>query len=306
MQLTDVDKDTDAQIASAKESVPPGHSFDDELKQAGMTLDDLKQRVHDAVVVQKVVENGADLKDVQASDQEVEAIYNVHKDAFQVPPMIRASRVLILVGESDTAAQKAAKKKQIDAARARVMKGEDFSKVATEVSQDRSTAPQGGDMGKFPRNHNEPGFDDHAFNTKVNTVSPVFLDGLGYQFVKVTDSEPAGVVSLADARQMLAPRLTQEKKEEKANEYAQDLLKNSGVTFHITLVDPPAQMAPGAAPGAAPGPNGQGPDQAPGQTSVQAPDQGQAPAPDASAPQPSSAIPAPELSATNSAPSSPQ
>jgi hypothetical protein len=92
MQLQDVDKDTDAQLANAKDSVPPGHTLDDELKSAGLTLDQLKQQIHDAVVVQKVVEAEA-FKDVEPTEQQIDEIYNTHKDAFQVPPMIRASRV---------------------------------------------------------------------------------------------------------------------------------------------------------------------------------------------------------------------
>ena len=79
----------------------------------------------------------------------------------------------------------------------RVVKGEDFSKVAAEVSEDRRRAARRG-HGKIPKGHNEAGFDEVAFNTKVNTVSPAFLDSLGWQFLKVTDSQPAGTVSLAD------------------------------------------------------------------------------------------------------------
>ena len=308
LQLTDVDKETDARIDAAKQSLPPGQDFNQQLKDAGMTIDDLRQRVHDAIVVQKVVEAEA-LKDVQPTEQEIDDIYNAHKDAFHVPAMIRASRVLILVGESDTAAQKADKQKQINAARARVIKGEDFSKVATEVSQDRSTAPRGGDMGKFPRGTNEAGFDDHAFVTKVNSVSPVFLDSLGYQFVKVTDSTPAGIISLAEARSIIAPKLLEEKQKEKASEYVQNVLTNSGVTFNRKLVDPPAQMTAPNGPGGA-GPGGPPPDGSSAPPSDQssappAPDQSSAPPPAPDSSPPNGTLPAPTLSATNSAPATP-
>jgi foldase protein PrsA len=291
LQLGDIDKETNDRIEAVKESLPPGQDFNVQLQAAGLTLDDLKQRVHDAIVVQKVVETEA-LKNVQPTEQEIDAIYNAHKDAFHVPAMIRASRVLILVGENDTPADKEAKKKQINAARARVINGEDFSKVATDVSQDRSSAPRGGDMGKFPRGTNEAGFDDVAFNTKVNTVSPVFLDSLGYQFIKVTDSEPAGIVSLADARNIIGPKLLEEQQKEKAAEYVQNVLTNSGVTFYLKLVDPPAQMT---------APNGPG-GPAPDGSSAPPPDQSSGPAPSADSSAPNGSLPSPDLSATNSAP----
>jgi hypothetical protein len=238
------------------------------------------------------------------SDEEIDALYNAHKDAFNVPPMVRASRVLILSSESDTPAQKAAKKKQIDAARARVMKGEDFSKVAMEVSQDRSSAPKGGDMGQFPRGENEPGFDDVAFKTKVNTVSPVFNDSMGYQFVKVTESTPAGTIPLATARALLAPKLQAEKKQEAENAYAKSLLKDPSVNFYLKLVDPSTQMT-GPNGGGAPGDAGPGgaPDQSAGGGPAPAPGPDQAPPP-APAPadnsSPDGNLPAPGLSSTNS------
>ncbi len=83
-------------------------------------------------------------------------------------------------------------------------------------------------MGKFQRGTNEAGFDDVAFNTKVNTVSPVFLDSLGYQFVKVTDSTPAGTVPLAEARNIIGPKLAEAKQRQKEGEYVQDLLTQVG------------------------------------------------------------------------------
>jgi len=255
--------------------------------------------------MQAVLDAGA-AKDIEPTDQEINAIYDAHKDAFNVPPMLRASRVLILSSESDSPAQKADKQKQIAAARARVVKGEDFSKVAMEVSQDRSSAPRGGDMGKFPRGENEAGFDDVAFNTKVNSVSKVFQTGLGYQFVKVTDSSPAGVIPLAEARALITPKLREEKKKLAENAYALSLLKTPDVNFYLKMIDPSQQMA---------APNGGGGQGGPAPAGGQDQTSGAPPAPDQSAgpgPEPTTApppadnstqdLPAPNLSATNSPP----
>jgi len=304
MKLPDIDKQVNDAVEYAKSRSGPKTMTDAELgdilKSHGMTLDAWKQNLHDMATMQAVLDAGA-AKDIQPTDQEIDAIYNAHKDAFTVPAMIRASRVLIQAAESDTPAQKAAKKKAIDAARARVMKGEDFSKVAMEVSQDRSSAPKGGDMGKFPRGENEPGFDDVAFKTKVNTVSPVFVDNMGYQFVKVTDSTPAGTIPLAEARALIAPKLAQEKKSVAENAYALSLLKDPSVQFYLKMIDPGSQMpAPPSGPGGGPAP-------APSQSAEAAPapaDQSAAPAPStSSAPvskdAPDTNLSSPGLSATN-------
>jgi hypothetical protein len=75
--------------------------------------------------------------------------------------------------------------------------------------------------------------------------------------VKVTDSQPAGIVSLADARGIIAPKLKEMKMQQQSQEYAKKLLADSGVTYHLKLVDPPAQMdAQQAGPGGPGGPGG--------------------------------------------------
>jgi parvulin-like peptidyl-prolyl isomerase len=248
MPMTDVDKEEAAELEKVKGAATDAQ-FDQQLKTAGLTLDDLKKMLHEKVLVRKVLEAEA-FQNVEPTEQEIDAIYLQHKDSFNIPEKIRASRILMHVDNTMSAADKAAKKKAIDQARARVVKGEDFSKVAMEVSEDRSSAPKGGDLGFFQPNENEPGFDDVAFRTKQNAISPVFLTPLGYQFLKVTAIQPAGVVPMADARGYISSKLREMKMEEQSQIYAKKILADSGVVYHVVLVDPPAQMPGAAGPGA--------------------------------------------------------
>jgi hypothetical protein len=249
LPLTDVDKEEAAELDKVKQQMPPGQDIEVTLKSVGLTLDDLKKRIHEQVLIRKVLEANA-FKNVEPTEQEIDKIYFANQNSFRVPEKVRASRILILVDDKTSPADKAAKKKAIDEARARVVSGEDFSKVAMEVSQDRYSAPKGGDIGFFQPNENEPGFDDVAFHTKVNVTSPVFLTPLGYQFLKVTAIQPAGVVPLADARGYISSKLREMKMEEESQAYAKNLLANSGVIYHLVMVDPPAQIAAPAGPGA--------------------------------------------------------
>jgi parvulin-like peptidyl-prolyl isomerase len=262
MQLPNLDKDEAAQLDAIKQKVPPGQDFDQALKAAGLTLDDVKQKIHEQILMRKVLEAEA-FKNVDPTEQEIDEIYFKNKASFNIPEKVRASRILILVDDKTSPADKAAKKLAIDKARARVMHGEDFGKVAMEVSQDQYSKGRGGDINFFPKGVNEPGFDEVAFNTKVNTISPVFLTVLGYQFLKVTAIQPAGVVPVADARGYIASKLREMKMEQQSQDYAKNLLATSGVTYHLVLVDPPAQMAPppdgSGAPNNAPPPSAQDP-----------------------------------------------
>jgi peptidyl-prolyl cis-trans isomerase C len=239
LPLKDVDKDEADAFDHLKARFPTEKEFQDQLKQAGLSVDDFKKRIHDQVLIHKVLDAEA-LQNTDPSEQEVNDFYLKHKNLFNVPPKLRASRVLVIVDAKASPADKAAKKQAIDKAHERVAKGEDFSKVAMQVSEDRYSAPKGGDIGFFQRGENETQFDDVAFSSKVGALSPVFETPMGYQFIKVTETRPGGPVSIAEARASIAQHLKQDKMAHQEQAYTEKLLKDSDVTYHMTLVDPPA------------------------------------------------------------------
>jgi parvulin-like peptidyl-prolyl isomerase len=235
----DVDKDEADALGAIKGRFPSDQAFQDQLKQSGVTEDELKKRIHEQVLIKRLFEAEA-VHDAEPNEQEVDAFYNGHQSLFEIPPKVRASRVLVMVPETATPQQKAEKKKEIDAARARVAKGEDFSKVAMQTSEDRYSAPRGGDIGYFPKGENEPGFDEVAFGSKVGILSPVFETPLGFQFLKVTETRPAGVLPLDDARSAIIQNMARLKVAQQEQDYVQKLLKDSQVKYNIALTEPPA------------------------------------------------------------------
>ena len=243
LQFKDLDKEEATALGAIKGRFPSDQAFADKLKQSGATEDDLKKRIHEQVLIDSLFKAEA-LHDVQPSDKEVDDFYDGHKNLFDIPPKVRASRVLVLVPETATPDQKKAKKKAIDAARARVVKGEDFSKVAMQASEDHYSAPRGGDIGYFQRGENEPGFDEVAFSIPVSVLSPVFETPLGYQFIKVTETRPAGTLSLDDARSAIIENLRRLKAAEQEHAYVDKVLADSNVKYNIPLTKPPEESAP--------------------------------------------------------------
>lgn len=260
LQLKDVDKAEAAELDKLK-AAASSPQFDQQLKAAGITMDDLKQRIHEKVLISKVLDAEA-FKDIEPTEQEINDTYLKNQQAFNVPAKLRASRILVLVSDKATPAEKATKKKAIDAAHDRVAKGEDFAKVAMEVSEDQYSKNRGGDIGFFQKGENESQFDDVAFTIKPNTLSPVFETPLGYQFLKVTDSQKAGVVPIADARPYISNRLRQIKMGQQEEAYTKKLLADSNVTYHLVRVDLSAPPAAPSAPDAA-APNASAPTAAP-------------------------------------------
>jgi len=77
--------------------------------------------------------------------------------------------------------------KKVNDIYARLKNGEDFSKLATELSQDPGSAPKGGDLGFFDRRRMVQPFDSAAFSLKVGEFSSPVRTPYGWHIIKVTE-----------------------------------------------------------------------------------------------------------------------
>ncbi|MDY0102474.1 MAG: peptidylprolyl isomerase, partial [Lentimicrobium sp.] len=132
---------------------------------------------------------------------------------------IRASHILIRVDRNALAADTLAAYKRIMAIRKRILKGEDFGKLAEELSDDlsaRDRAAEGrtikgnkGDLGYFTVFDMVYPFETGAYNTPEGEVSMPVRSDFGYHLIKVTDHKPAlGKVQVAHILLKIAPAAT--------------------------------------------------------------------------------------------------
>lgn len=80
---------------------------------------------------------------------------------------------------------------KINEIRKRILKGEDFTKVAKETSEDPSVKQNGGDLGYFSVFQMVYPFESAAYNTEVGEVSEIVRTRFGYHILKVEDKRKA-------------------------------------------------------------------------------------------------------------------
>jgi peptidyl-prolyl cis-trans isomerase A (cyclophilin A) len=97
---------------------------------------------------------------------------------------VDVAHILVLASGDEAAWAKA--KEKIDAALARVKAGEDFGKVASEVSEDPGSKQKGGAYPNTPHGKMVPEFDKVMFATPVGEVSEPFRTSYGWHILKVT------------------------------------------------------------------------------------------------------------------------
>jgi len=104
---------------------------------------------------------------------------------------VRASHILIEVNPDALPADTLIAYNKALKARKRILDGEDFAKVAQEVSSDPSAKKNGGDLGYFTAMHMVYPFETAAYTTKVGEVSMPVRTRFGYHIVKVFNTRPA-------------------------------------------------------------------------------------------------------------------
>jgi peptidyl-prolyl cis-trans isomerase SurA len=124
------------------------------LKQEGMTIDDLRKNVERNFLVQRVQQDEVGQK-LSITEEEARQYYLAHKGEFVEPASVTLREIMIEVPTSTQGGEAGVSvgamdeaEKEAMAVRARVLAGEDFGKVAAEVSDAPSKA-NGGLIGPF-------------------------------------------------------------------------------------------------------------------------------------------------------------
>ncbi len=126
---------------------------------------------------------------------------------------VRASHILVKVSETAFPKDTLIAYNKIMAIRARILKGEDFNKVAAEkgVSDDPSSKENGGDLGYFTALQMVYQFENAAYATKVGEISMPVRTRYGYHIIKVTDKRKArGEVLVAHIMVKTGPNMSKE------------------------------------------------------------------------------------------------
>jgi len=146
---------------------------------------------------------------------------------------VRASHLLIKCENDALPADTLKAYNRIKKIRNRAIKGEDFTKLAKEFSEDRSVDRNGGDLGFFTAFSMVYPFETAAYNTPVGEISEIVRTKFGYHILKVTDKRAdQGKVKVAHLMRAVpqgSPASKEEEEENKINALYDSI--QAGVSF---------------------------------------------------------------------------
>lgn len=220
--LTATDADIDTELNKLKAPYTK-EEFEKKLSESHMTEADLKTQISRKLTVDKLI-NKEITSHITITDADVANFYNANKAMFNLPePRIHLAQILVTptpnpevrnLKNSKATNDNEARTKILDI-ESRLKRGEDFTMLAQNYSEDVSSAPNGGDMGFLPESTLEQASPE--LRKVVASMQPGAISGVmhmqdGYRILKVISKEPAGQRDLQD------PRVQQEIRENLLNQ----------------------------------------------------------------------------------------
>lgn len=219
-----------------------------QIEASGQTIEKLKENIRASLKQDHWLEAEV-TKAGGVTDKDAEEFYKTNTDKFISPPQVRASHILVKVEADAKPETVVAKEKSAQAIAVRAKKGEDFGKMAKELSEDPSAKENSGDLDFFGKEQMVPEFSDAAFAMKKGEISEPVRSQFGYHVIKVTDRKESETVPLDKVK----PRVLTFLKQQKAEALKQEIRQKAEVKINLPE-PPPAPEPPATAPAPAAAP----------------------------------------------------
>ncbi|MCB1055745.1 MAG: peptidyl-prolyl cis-trans isomerase [Acidobacteria bacterium] len=167
-----------------------------------------------------LVDNAKLREQVEIPEEDVQAYYDANQDEYQTEEQVRARHILLRTDQRSAEEAEA----ELNAAKKRIEGGEDFAKVAQEISEDPGSRDAGGDLRYFGRGRMVPEFEKQAFEAPVGQLVGPFQSAIGFHLLEVTDHRQGGLRPFDEVKTQIRYRLLSERLDSIGEEKAGELL----------------------------------------------------------------------------------
>jgi peptidyl-prolyl cis-trans isomerase SurA len=199
--------------------------FQAALKSENMTMADLRRNLERQMIYQRVQQNEV-LAKIAVTDDEARKYYESHLKEFTTPPTVTLREILVAVpGDPkvlNVGADEATKEKAEEIRKRVTAGGENFEKLAAEISDSPSKA-NAGLIGPLSVNDISPDLRKLVEGMKAGDVGELVRTTRGYQILKLESITPTQTMSLEQAREQISERVFTDKRKAEFQKYIQKL-----------------------------------------------------------------------------------
>ena len=227
-----------AEVQAALDEIKSSNNLDDAalaqvLAAQGYTLANYKQDLRRQILRLRAV-NQLVAPKVQITDEDIRARYDQMQRRSEAVSAVKLSHILFKLPEHPTEQQLAEAKDRAAKAMARITAGEEFAKVAGELSDDVSTKATGGELGYFQRGSMaNPEWEPIVFSMdKGDTRGPV-NGPQGLHVFHVTEVQNSNVKPFAEMKEQLSRELRRKEMDKQTQTWLEDLRKKAYIDIKL-------------------------------------------------------------------------
>ncbi len=176
-----------------------GGSFSEALAEEKIDFSAWREELRNTLIVEKLVDEDVNAR-ISVSDEEAERYFNDHRTEYAAGKRVHVAQ--IIVRDRDRAEE----------ILKRLKKGEDFGKVAEEVSIGPE-ASSGGDLGFFGPGVMPEAIDKAVFSLSPGRISRIVRSPYGYHIFKVLERDEGGAKSFSEVKEQILADMKRQKEE---------------------------------------------------------------------------------------------
>jgi len=171
----------------------------DRLRAEGQEFSRFRTNLRDQLLVERVREREV-MARVRITDADIDRVLEEQRAKAQSGGQLNLAQILVTVPENASAEVVAQRQARIDSANARLKAGEDFTKVARDLSEDNNR-DAGGEIGLRPAERYPDLFTEAVKDLAVGQVTPRPLrSAAGFHLIKVVDRQDGDVLKVQQTR----------------------------------------------------------------------------------------------------------
>jgi len=211
-------KEVGTRLQRLRSQFPDEASFKKRLADSGTNLEELTQEIRGQVLRENLLIKA---KGLRVPDAEVETFFEANKERLGTPESAHVRH--ILVGTEKEA------KDFLTSLKA----GADFAILAKQVSQDKATQENGGDLGFVTRGTLQPEIEKVVFSLKPGQVSEPVQAANGFHLIKLDELKPGKPAELKDVKEEVRQGLLGEKLSKEWPVYLKELREKAKIEIKL-------------------------------------------------------------------------
>ena len=212
--------------------------FQAALKQEGLTLPALRRNIERSMMISQVQSTEVTQK-LTVTDEEAREYFDSHRAEFTTPSEIMLREILIEVPTSDrgvNVAQDDEAKAKAEDVRQRLLKGEPFPRLASELSSAPSKA-NGGLIGPIHMDELASQLQELLGKLKVGDVADIIRTTRGYQILKLESRTEGRSRTFEEARSDIGRRVLDAKSRPALQKYLDQLRAQADIKWRNTELE---------------------------------------------------------------------